>query len=372
MPRQAIFEASVEYFLTPIREYLADESITEIMVNGHADIYIERRGRLEQTPARFASEDALLSAVHNIAQWVGREISPERPILDARLPNGSRVNAVIPPSATQGTYLTIRKFSREALTLADLVRFGSLSEPGREFLDLCVRMRKNIIISGGTGTGKTSLLGAMTSAIPEDERIVVIEDTSELRLDQEHCLYLEANRPGAHGRGGLSVRQLFVNSLRMRPDRIIVGEVRSGEALDLVQSMISGHSGSLSTVHANTARDALIRLETLSLMSDVEIPIYVARQQVASAIHVIVQLSRFVEDGSRKITRISEACGLGADNQYQLHDLFVRRLTGRGPNGEVLSELEMTGKQPTFHDELREQGMEAQAQLTKPLWGLPT
>jgi pilus assembly protein CpaF len=339
------------------------------MVNGYDEIYIERRGRLEQTPARFASEDALLSAVHNIAQWVGREITPERPILDARLPNGSRVNAVIPPSATRGTYLTIRKFSREALTMDDLVRFGSLSEPAREFLELCVRLHKNIIISGGTGTGKTSLLGAVSTAIPEGERIIVIEDTGELRLRQQHCLYLEANRPGAQGRGGLSVRQLFVNSLRMRPDRIIVGEVRSGEALDLVQSMISGHSGSLSTVHANTARDALIRLETLSLMSDVEIPIYVARSQVASAIHLIVQLARFVEDGSRKVTRISEASGLGADNQYQLRDLFIRQLQGKGPAGEVISELEMTGELPTFRQELFEQGLEAGARLTARLWG---
>jgi pilus assembly protein CpaF len=370
MPREAIFEASVEYFLFPIRDYLDDETVTEIMVNGYQDIYIERRGRLERTNARFDSEDALLSAVHNIAQWVGREISPERPVLDARLPNGSRVNAVIPPSATRGTYLTIRKFSREALTLDDLVGFGSLSEAGREFLEICVRLHKNIIISGGTGTGKTSLLGAVSTAIPDGERIIVIEDTGELRLRQHHCLYLEANRPGAHGRGGLSVRQLFVNSLRMRPDRIIVGEVRSGEALDLVQSMISGHSGSLSTVHANTARDALIRLETLSLMSDVEIPIYVARQQVASAIHLVVQLTRFVEDGSRKITRITEATGLGPDNQYQLQDLFVRRLKGKGQGGEVVSELEPTGTLPSFHAELAEQGMQRAARLTGALWGM--
>jgi len=368
MSREAIFEASADFFLAPITDFLDDESVTEVMVNGYDTIYIERGGRLELTSSRFASEDALLSAVHNIAQWVGREINAAKPVLDARLPNGSRVHAIIPPSATGGTYLTIRKFSRQALTLEDLVRYGSLSEAAREFLQISVRLRKNILISGGTGTGKTSLLGAVSQAIPDDERIVVIEDTSELRLRQQHCLYLEANRPDVHGRGGLSVRQLFVNSLRMRPDRIIVGEVRSGEALDLVQSMISGHAGSLSTVHANTARDALVRLETLSLMSDIEIPVHVARAQVASAIHLIVQLSRFVEDGSRKVTRITEARGLGSDNQYILEDLFVRRLRGLWPDGRVISELEMTGHAPSFAEEPREQGLERLIRLTEPMW----
>ena len=368
MSRSAIFEASVDYFLSPIGTFLADDTVTEIMVNGFADIYIERRGKLERTDARFASEDALLSAIHNIAQWVGREIGPTHPVLDARLPNGSRVNAVIPPGAAGGTYLTIRKFARQGLSLDDLVRFGSLSEQAREFLQICVKLHKNIIISGGTGTGKTSLLGALSQAIPEEERIVVIEDTAELKLRQRHCLYLEANRSDAHGRGGLSVRQLFVNSLRMRPDRIIVGEVRSGEALDLVQSMISGHAGSLSTVHANSARDALVRLETLSLMSDVELPIYVARAQVASAINLIVQISRIVEDGSRRMTRITEAYGLDEQNQYRLRDIFVRRFHGRSADGRLLSELEFTGDRPTFAGELREQGMERQAPKSAAVW----
>jgi pilus assembly protein CpaF len=368
MARSAIFEASVDFFLNPVREFLADDSVTEIMINGYRDIYIERRGRVERTDAQFASEDALLSAVHNIAQWVGREISEQHPLLDARLPSGSRVNAVIPPSATGGTYLTIRKFSKQALTLDDLIRFGSLSEAAREFLQICVRLHKNIIISGGTGTGKTSMLGAISQAVPDDERIIVIEDTAELRLRQRHCLYLEANRPDAHGRGGLSVRQLFVNSLRMRPDRIIVGEVRSGEALDLVQSMISGHAGSLSTVHASTPRDALVRLETLSLMSDVELPIYVARAQVGSAINLIVQISRIVEDGSRKVTRITEALGLDENNQYRLQDLFVRKFLGRSPQGELLSDLEFTGQLPSFSAEPRQQGLEGLVRVSAPLW----
>ncbi|NQT14511.1 MAG: CpaF family protein [Planctomycetes bacterium] len=368
MSRQTIFAASVKYFLEPIGRLLEDESVTEIMVNGFDEIYIERRGRLERTSARFETEDALLSAVHNIAQWVGREITEERPVLDARLPNGFRVHVIIPPSAREGTYLTIRKFSQEALTLDDFIRLGSLSPAAKEFLEICVRLRKNILISGGTGTGKTCLLGAVSRAIPEEERIVVIEDTSELRLIQEHCLYLEARPADSTGRGGLSVRQLFVNSLRMRPDRIVVGEVRSGEALDMIQSMISGHAGSLSTVHANTARDALIRLETLSLMSDVEIPIYVARAQVASAIHMVVQIARFTEDGSRKVTRITEAMGLNEANQYQTRDLFVSRSGGLSPDGRLIAALEPTGERPSFADEPYEQGMQERIRLTKQLW----
>jgi pilus assembly protein CpaF len=368
MSRQAIFEASVGYFLEPIEPFMDDESVSEIMVNGYDSIYIERRGKLSCTDATFSSEDALLTAIHNVAQWVGREITEERPVLDARLPDGSRVHAVIPPSARTGPYLTIRRFTKQVLTVDDLIAFGSLSTAAKEFLDLCVRLRKNIIISGGTGTGKTVLLGAVSRFIPEEERIVVIEDTSELRLIQEHCLYLESQQADRHGRGGLSVRQLFVNSLRMRPDRIIVGEVRGGEALDMIQSMISGHSGALSTVHANSALDALIRLETLSLMSDVEIPVYVARAQVASAIHLIVQIARFSEDGSRKITRITEARGLDENNRYRLADLFVSRFRGRADDGRLLADLEPTGERPTFAREPIEQGMGARVQLTKELW----
>ena len=368
MSRQAIFEASVRYFLEPIGPFLDDESVSEIMVNGFDNVYIERRGRLIHTSAHFPSDDALLSAVHNVAQWVGREISEEKPVLDARLPDGSRVHAIIPPAARNGTYLTIRKFFRDVMTLDDFIRFGSISESAREFLEICVQLRKNILISGGTGTGKTCLLGAISRAIPEDERIIVIEDTSELRLIQEHCLYLEAKHADREGRGALNVRQLFINSLRMRPDRIVVGEVRAGEALDLVQSMISGHAGSLSTIHANTARDALIRLETLSLMSDVQIPVYVARAQVASAIHLVVQIARFVEDGSRKITRITEATGLDENNQYRTQDLYISRLKGKAADGQLIADLEPTGILPTFAREPYEQGAQNRIHASGPLW----
>lgn len=367
MTREAIFEASLGFFLDPIRPFLLDPTITEVMVNGPSEIYIERRGKLEKTDAHFISEDALRSAVNNVAQYVDREIDENRPILDARLPDGSRVHAVIPPSARRGTYLTIRKFSRDVMNLDELIRLGSMSEAAREFLELCVRLHKNIVVAGGTGTGKTSLLNALSSAVPHEERIVVIEDSSELRLSQPHTLYLESQTADAYGRGALTIRQLFVASLRMRPDRIIVGECRGGEALDMIQSMISGHAGSLTTVHASLPRDALIRLETLSLMNEVSLPVYVARAQVASAIHLIVQLSRFSEDGSRRITRITEACGLQGD-QYVLQDLFINRLKGKTRQGRLIADLEATGIQPTFATEAHEQGMADRIKLTSAIW----
>jgi pilus assembly protein CpaF len=368
MSREAIFEASLDYFLKPIGRFLQDDTVTEIMVNGYDEIYIERRGKLEHTDARFPTEDALLTAVHNVAQYVGREIDENRPILDARLPDGSRVHAVIPPSARRGTYLTIRKFKRDILGLADFVRLKSLSRSAMEFLEICVRLRKNIVVAGGTGTGKTTLLNALSTAIPADERIVVIEDSSELRLAQPHTLYLEAQQQDAYGKGGLTIRQLFVASLRMRPDRILVGEVRGGEALDMVQSMLSGHSGSLTTVHANSPRDAMVRLETLSLMSDVELPVYVARAQVASAIHLVVQLSRFSEDGSRKVTRITEICGLDQGNSYQFRDIFATKLKGTTESGELLADLDPVGNLPTFASEPYEHGMAAHIRHTRDLW----
>ena len=366
--RQSVFEASARYFLEPIAALLDDDSVTEIMVNGHTEVYAERRGKLERTGAAFESEDALLTAIHNVAQWVGREIGQQHPVLDARLPDGSRVHAIIPPSARTGIYLTIRKFSREAYTLDDLIGFGSLSEESKEFLELCVILRKNMLIAGGTGTGKTVLMGAMSRAIPEQERIVVIEDTSELRLIQSHCLYLEARHGGPSGRGGLGIRELFVNSLRMRPDRIIVGEVRGGEALDMVQSMLSGHSGAMSTIHANTALDALIRLETLSLMSDVQLPVHVARTQVAAAIDLVVQISRFSEDGSRKITRITEAAGLDERGEYALKDLYVSRLRGKQADGQLAADLTATGQCPSFATEPYEQGLSDRIARTKAMW----
>lgn len=368
MSREAIFEASVNYFLHPIGELLEDPSITEVMVNRFDRVYIERQGRLLLTDARFDSEDALMSAITNVAQWVGRHVDQENPILDARLPDGSRVHAILPPGCRSGACLTIRRFQQGGMTLDDLMRFGSLSESAREFLEICVGLKKNIVVAGGTGTGKTTLLGALTTAIPEEERVVVIEDTSELRLRQEHCIYLEVQQPNEFGRGGLTIRRLFVTSLRMRPDRIIVGEVRGGEALDMVQSMLSGHSGSLSTVHANSPRDAVIRLETLSLMSDVEIPVYVARAQVASAIDLVVQVSRFSQDGSRRITRITEVLELGENNQYQFRDLYDSKLQGKTEDGRIISSLEATGQSPSFAKEPINFGLKDRIRHSKDVW----
>ncbi|MDC0307785.1 ATPase, T2SS/T4P/T4SS family, partial [Planctomycetaceae bacterium] len=369
MARQSIFEASLDYFLAPIGEFLRDDDVTEIMVNGHQEIYVEKKGKLYETDAAFLSEDALQTAVHNIAQYVGREIDRERPIMDARLPDGSRVHAVIPPSARGGTYLTIRKFKRDIFGLEDYLRLGSLSEAAAEFLDICTKLKKNILISGGTGTGKTTLLNAISTCIPAEERLVVIEDSSELKLGQPHSLYLEAQQRDSSGRGELTIRQLFKASLRMRPDRIIVGEVRSGEALDMVQSMISGHAGSMTTVHANSAHDALIRLETLSLMSDVQLPVYVARAQVASAIHLVVQITRFSEDGSRRITRITEVTGLDSDEQYTFQDLFENQMTGRDAKGNLKMSLEMTGNKPSFAKEVVGHGLGHLVKTSADLWG---
>ncbi|GAB4145389.1 MAG: hypothetical protein Tsb009_17530 [Planctomycetaceae bacterium] len=370
MSRESIYEASLDYFLEPIRPFLQDERVTEIMVNGHDEIYVERGGQLYETDAQFESADALLTAVHNVAQYVGREIDEERPILDARLPNGSRVHAVIPPSARRGTYLTIRKFRRDIFSLEDFVRLGSLSDSAREFLEFCVQIRKNIIVAGGTGTGKTTFLNALSTAIPAEERIVVIEDSSELQLNQKHTLYLESQQEDAYGRGGLTIRQLFVASLRMRPDRIIVGEVRRGEALDMVQSMISGHSGSLTTVHADTPTDAMIRLETLSMMSEIDVPATVAKKQVGSAIDLIVQLARHADDGSRKVVGITEACGLNREGDYQFRTLFELKRTGQREDGHRIMELVPTGEKPTFAGELYEHGLEDRVQLTKDLWDM--
>lgn len=381
MSRQAVFEASLRYFLSPIGKYLEDPTVTEVMVNGPRQVFIERSGCIEKTDAYFPDEDSLRSAANNLAQSVGREISHRHPVLDARLPDGSRVHVIIPPGSRRGTCITIRKFSRDPLTLDDLMRFGSLTDCTREFLEICVALRKNVIIAGGSGTGKTSMLGALSGAIPETERIIVIEDTSELRLHQEHCLYLEAQPATKETKFELDIRELFRASLRMRPDRIIVGEVRGGEALDLIQSMISGHEGSLSTVHASSAIDALVRLETLSLMSDVQLPVYVARAQVASAIDVIVQLTRSNETGRRRIRSISEAGRLNHDNQYQLVELFNLKpetiTNGKSENNRsgVSSNMKMslteTGSTPSFSQEAYNNGMMGRVKHSKNLWTAP-
>jgi pilus assembly protein CpaF len=307
--------------LGPIEAFLADPTITEVMVNADDAIFIERGGRLHLTDARFMTPRHVRKVIERIVASVGRRIDESSPLVDARLPDGSRVNAVIPPLAVDGPMLTIRKFAKTALTAADLIRAGTLTADAAGFLDACVRSRRNILISGGTGSGKTTLLNAVSSFIPEHERIVTIEDAVELRLHQRHVIRLEARPPNVEGKGQITIRQLVHNSLRMRPDRIVVGEVRGGEALDMLQAMNTGHEGSLSTLHANRPRDALSRLETMVLMAGLDLPVRSIREQVASALDLVVHLNR-MGDGSRRVTEIAEVTGMDGDT-ITLSTLFA-------------------------------------------------
>ena len=319
-----IYDQTLRHFLGPIQPLLQDPSVSEVMINGYDHIYVERKGKISKSDAKFRSRDALMAAVRNIGEFVNRTVDEDHHSMDARLPDGSRVHVIIPPAASAGIHVSIRKFQKSSFDIDSLVEWGSLSPQAAEFLKFVVVLHKNTVISGGTGTGKTSMLNALSTAIPEHERIIVIEDSSELQLKQPHTVYLEAQPPRPDGGGEVSIRSLFVDSLRMRPDRIVVGEVRRGEALDMIQSMISGHAGALTTAHANTALDALIRLETMCLMAGVDLPVYVARRQVASAVHVVIQLARY-DDGSRRVHSISEVLGLDGEegNNYVIQELFT-------------------------------------------------
>jgi len=359
----AVFQQTLMGFLEPVARFLADDGVSEVMINGFEEIYIERSGKLELTDARFPSDHALQSAVRNIAQYVGKTVDPERPVLDARLPDGSRVCAILPPAARRGICVSIRRFPKERLTVAQLVKFGAITETCKQFLEVCVLVKRNVMVAGGTGSGKTSLLNALSSFVPEAERIVVIEDSSEVRLQQPHAVYLEARPPDAKGRGAVSIRELLRATLRMRPDRIVVGECRGGEALDLIQAMTSGHGGSLSTVHATYPHDTLHRLETLCLMSDVELPLSALRAQIASAVNVIVQTSR-MNDGSRKITHVAECLGMSASGGYDLRMLYEFKQTGVDPQtGRVLGKLTPTGELPSFVEEIAGKGLELPAEM---------
>jgi pilus assembly protein CpaF len=330
-------------------------------------VYFERDGRLNRSELSFASPALLMAAARNIAEYTGRSIDDDDHSMDARLPDGSRVHVIVPPSARNGCCVSIRKFKKSSFDLSSLVKSGSISEEAKEFLSLAVLLHKNMVIAGGTGSGKTSLLNALSAEIPEHERIVVIEDSSELQLHQPHTVYLEAQPERPDGTGRVTIRDLFVDSLRMRPDRIVVGEIRRGEALDLVQSMISGHAGSLTTVHATTAYDAAVRLETLSMMSDVALPVHVARMQVASAIQLVVQISRFL-DGSRKIRAISECLGLDEAGNYRFADLYRFEARGLDSNGRLQGEILPTGVVPTFSGEAAQMGYQDRVRLTQKLF----
>jgi pilus assembly protein CpaF len=341
----------------PLEPFLHDESVTEIMVNGYDQLYIERAGILEETEASFLDDAHLLRIIDRIVSQVGRRIDESSPMVDARLPDGSRVNAIVPPLALHGPSLTIRKFARNAFSMHDLVGLGTVTEQASEFIAECVRGKLNILISGGTGTGKTTLLNAVSAHIPEGERIVTVEDAAELRLQQRHVVSLESRPPNVEGEGEVRIRDIVRNALRMRPDRIIVGEVRGGETLDMLQAMNTGHDGSLTTIHANSARDALHRVEMLVLMAGVELPMKAIREQIAGGFDLLVHISRLI-DGSRKITQITEIAGMEGD-VVTLQDLFVARPPDFGGNdgSHLLGPLEPTSLRPGFLTKLKANGV---------------
>ncbi|HLL69370.1 MAG TPA: CpaF family protein [Micromonosporaceae bacterium] len=340
----------------PIEPLLRDPAVSEIMVNGPNRIFVERGGRLTQVDAEFADEAHLRRVIDRIVSRIGRRVDEASPMVDARLPDGSRVNAVVPPVALDGSTLTIRKFAVEALTVADLISFGTLTPQTAELLEACVRGRLDIVVSGGTGSGKTTTLNILSSFIPRDERVITVEDAAELQLNQEHVVRLESRPANVEGRGEVSIRDLVRNTLRMRPDRIVVGEVRDGAALDMLQAMNTGHDGSLTTVHANRPRDSIARLETMVLMAGMDLPIRAIREQIASAVDLIIQVSR-LKDGSRRITHITEVIGMEGE-VVTLQDIFVLDLkAGFDDNGRIKGTLNATGLRPRFLDELADHGV---------------
>jgi pilus assembly protein CpaF len=345
----------------PIQPLLDDISITEVMVNGPHKVYIERNGKIERTGIAFQDDAHVLRIIERIVLPLGRRIDADNPTVDARLPDGSRVNAVIPPVTIDGPSITIRKFPHERLGVNDLINCESITATMAQFFEACVKSHLNIIISGGTGSGKTTLLNILSKFIPEGERIVTIEDAAELRLHQEHIVRMETKAPDIDGKGSVTIRDLVKNSLRMRPDRIVVGEVRGGEALDMLQAMNTGHDGSLTTLHANSPRDAIARLETMVLMSGVELPVRSIREQIASAIDVIIQQSRSI-DGSRKVTKVTEVAGMEGDTVV-MTDIFEYAQSGVAPNGSVIGEFRPTGIRPLFMTKLERSGFHLSAQV---------
>lgn len=339
----------------PITGLLEDDSISEVMVNGPKQVFVERNGKLELTDVTFRDDAHVLQIIDKIVSPLGRRIDESSPMVDARLPDGSRVNAIIPPLALNGPTITIRKFSRDPLTVNDLIRFGTINEQMAEFLEACVKIRLNIVVSGGTGSGKTTTLNVLSSFIPPDERIVTVEDAAEVQLRQEHVVSLEARPANIEGKGEISIRDLVKNCLRMRPDRIVVGEVRGGEALDMLQAMNTGHDGSLTTGHANSPRDMLARLETMVLMSGMELPVRAIREQIASAVDLIIQQSR-LKDGSRRITHITEVQGMEGD-VIVLQDLFVFEQKAVTEEGKIIGELRSTGIRPKFWEKFETAGI---------------
>jgi len=348
-----VFKNAIDNFLSPIKDLLDDANVSEIMINGASEIFVEKKGLVYKVDNQFRSEEDLLSAMRAIAQSVGRVIDNDNPRLDARLPDGSRIAVVLPPMAKNGTTVAIRKFSKEKLTLKDLISFGSLSEDGARFLDICVHLGKNVLVSGGTGSGKTTMLNVLGSRIPDTQRLLIIEDSSELQVKSNHAVYFEARKGNSQlGVKGVEIRDLVLSAMRLRPDRIIVGEVRGEEALDLVQVMNTGHDGSMGTVHANNPKDACTRLETLCLMGDTKIPQDAIRLMVGSALHIVVQCNRY-HDGGRRTSHISEVLGVDRHGRYITRDIFRWVQTGRDPEtGKYKGEMVPCGYIPSFFDEI--------------------
>ncbi|MBN1653757.1 MAG: CpaF family protein [Deltaproteobacteria bacterium] len=342
--------------LGPLEKLLADDEVSEIMVVDPSTIFYEKAGKIERSSLQFTDDDSVRAIIERIITPLGRRIDESTPLVDARLKDGSRVNAIISPLAIRGACITIRKFAKKTLLLDDLIRFGSLTESMSRFLERSVKVRKNIVISGGTGSGKTTLLNVLSSTIPEDERIVTIEDSAELRLNQSHVVSLESRPPNMEGKGAYSIRDLVRNSLRMRPDRIVVGECRGGEALDMLQAMNTGHEGSMTTTHANSPREALNRLETLCLMAGLDLPSRAVRQQIASSVHLIVQQTRF-SDGSRRITSIAEVGEINAEGAIELREIFAFNRTGTDAQGRIQGVFRSTGVMPSFLDEFITHGL---------------
>jgi len=351
--------------LGPLEELLANEDITEIMINNHKQIYVEQHGKITLSPVVFESNEQLMQVIDRIVSSIGRRVDESSPMVDARLKDGSRVNVIIPPLALRGPAMTIRKFGKEALTIDDLVRYGSITDEMVRFLRSCVRARLNVVVSGGTGSGKTTTLNILSGFIPEDERIVTIEDAAELQLRQEHVVTLETRPANVEGRGRVTIRDLVINSLRMRPDRIVVGECRGGEALDMLQAMNTGHDGSLTTLHANNAHDCVSRLETLVLMAGAELPSRAIREQIGSAVDIVVQQSR-LRDGTRKIVSITEVLGCD-DNTVKLQDLFTYKQAGIDEDGRVVGSFMPTGVLPTFLEHLTTSGEDVPEELFQPI-----
>ena len=363
--RANIFETTVNHFLAPILPFLQDESVAEIMVNRFDEIYIEKEGQLVKTDVRFADEEAFLAAINNVLQYTGKRLTTDRPLVDARLPDGSRVHVVLSPLSRGGTCMAIRKFAKVMFDAEHLIKLGSWTPMACEYMQCCVLAEKNILIAGGTSSGKTCLLNVLSSFVPEHQRIVVIEDSAELELQQAHVISLETRPPDRWGRGQVTIADLFKSSLRLRPDRIIIGETRGGEALDMIQAMTSGHAGSMSTLHANNAIDSLNRLETLAMMNPIEMPLHALRSQIVSAIDVIVQVSRF-NDGRRGLTQISEVLPLSEAGHYQAQDVF--RLEYDDAGG---SELRPTGNRSMFTAEPKVRALKNFWRLTKDIFQEP-